>query len=227
MNDDSDHEQVELSQNSPDDSVVDEVYSGESVEPANEEDASLPKELVDSQVLAQAMQELMDIRSILERRLSYDKAKELAFNRLYMELDDIKRDRFFEENRSLFIDLMLLYDRLETAKTQYSKGQLSDLVSFQDELLEIMIRRDIKMIDLVEDIFNPTIQKAVGTENVRDPDKHRKVLRIVRNGFYCGSRVLRPQDVVVGRFKPDPRAVQDEDDKDSADERDQKGDNDV
>jgi molecular chaperone GrpE (heat shock protein) len=150
------------------------------------------------------LEELAGIRDILEKRMSRDQAKEEAFDRLYQELDALKRNKAFEEFRPLFIDLVLLYDRIQAAKTDSDSRLQTVLESLQDELKEILARREIEPITKTTEFFDPAFQRAVSTEMVASMDLNGRILRVLREGFMYRGMVFRPQDVVVGRYQFNP-----------------------
>lgn len=61
------------------------------------------------------------------------------------------------------------------------------------EKLSCRVRRSIR--------FDPRYQLAVSSEAVDSAAEDGGILRTLRGGFTCGDRVLRPQEVVVGRLK--------------------------
>ena len=151
--------------------------------------------------LAELVENVTFIRNLIESRLCQDKTKELALNRLFDELDVIKRNKEFENNRSLFIDLILLYDRIQSTLNESEKTVHGILYSLQEELQEILLRRNIEIIKIQTECFDPTFQKAVQISKVQSPDLDRKVINILREGFQYQSIILRPQEVVVGRYE--------------------------
>lgn len=151
--------------------------------------------------LAELVENVTFIRNLIESRLCQDKTKELALNRLFDELDVLKRNKEFENNRSLFIDLILLYDRIQSTLNESEKTGHGILYSLQEELQEILLRRNIEIIKIQTECFDPTFQKAVQISKVQSPDLDRKVINILREGFQYQSIILRPQEVVVGRYE--------------------------
>lgn len=151
--------------------------------------------------LAELVENVTFIRNLIESRLCQDKTKELALNRLFDELDVLKRNKEFENNRSLFIDLILLYDRIQSTLNESEKTVHGILYSLQEELQEILLRRNIEIIKIQTECFDPTFQKAVQISKVQSPDLDRKVINILREGFQYQSIILRPQEVVVGRYE--------------------------
>ena len=159
--------------------------------------------------------ELVDVKTQLAllkeeivERLRYDKAKESAFERLYAELDELKRDSAFNQLRPLYADLILLFDRIDNL----SEGQHHDdipaadylitLKTFRDELRELLYRRGVEIIRTDQTKFDCTWQRAVGTEDTIHDQEDSYVSRVVRKGFTAEGRLIRPEEVIVKRFKP-------------------------
>lgn len=147
-----------------------------------------------------------ELSNAFRARLSYDKAKEEAFDRLYTELDATKKSAAQDSIRPLLLDLVLLYDRMEQMHQQAASGEglvsAEAVASFVGELLEVLFRRDVSLIESQSGCFDSTYQKAVGVLDVQDPADHQKVDRVVRRGFKLVDRILRPEEVVVRRFVP-------------------------
>jgi molecular chaperone GrpE (heat shock protein) len=153
-----------------------------------------------------------DLTGVVKARLSYDKVKEEAFERLYVELDELKKNAAIEHIKPLFLDLILLYDRMEhvhqeaAAKADDGTIVLGTLKSFTDELLEVLSRRDVWLMEILSSTLDYNHQRAIGVEDVTDPAQHQQVAKVVRRGFRLGSRVLRPEEVIVRRFAEPPRS---------------------
>ncbi len=141
------------------------------------------------------------IRDIVENKLSQNIIREKAFESLYTELDAFKRDKPFEDHRSLYIDLILLYDRIELNNEKCSEFNQDILQSLKEELRELLQRRDITLITNCEINFDPSYQRAISVQKVDSLDLDGKVLYIMREGFEYNGKVLRPQEVVVGRYQ--------------------------
>jgi len=150
--------------------------------------------------------EVSSLSQTVENRLNYDATKEKAFDRLYAELDELKKNATFEQIRPLYMDLILLYDRIEN--TQYELS-LSDSIpstvinlfnSISDELIEILSRREIELIKNNTTSFDPVYQRAIGTQPTCLIDENNQVDRIVRRGFIFRDRVLRAEEVIVKKY---------------------------
>jgi len=147
--------------------------------------------------------ELSNLRQIVDNRLSYDKVKEDAFERLYGELEDLKKNAIFERNRPLFIDLILLFDRLENYRQTdvEESSQFTHLLkSFSEELLEILCRQCIDIIASSK-TFDPTIQRAIKIELTSEKEEDNKVSEVLRKGFRYFDNILRPEEVIVKKCK--------------------------
>lgn len=148
--------------------------------------------------------ELADIRELIDQRLSRDKVNEEAFDRLYRELDCAKRNATVLEHKSLFIDLILLYDRM-TAASEGGSAEASSwrdvVLSLRDELVEVLKRRDIEPIKVPSGIYDPRYQKVVRIEAAETAAEDGKVLEVLREGFCSGETVIRPQEIVLVRVK--------------------------
>ncbi|KUG25441.1 hypothetical protein ASZ90_004735 [hydrocarbon metagenome] len=154
-------------------------------------------------LLRQSNIELSNIKQIIENRLSYDKVKEGAFERLYGELEDLKKNSFFERSRPLFIDLILLFDRLENYRQtdiEESSKFTHFLKSFSEELLEILCRQGIDVIASSK-TFDPTIQRAIKIEITSEKEEGNKVSEVIRKGFRYFDNILRPEEVIVKKIK--------------------------
>lgn len=157
--------------------------------------------------ISQLATELFPLKNMFESRLRYDKTKEEAFNRLYTELDDLKKNSIIDRNRPLFIDLILLYDRIEN-KLLESKQSTSKMSTFEhflktlsDELLEILNRQGIEVIRITSTIFDPAFQRAIGTEFTTVKEENNEVAKVLRKGFKLHDRLLRAEEVIVKKFK--------------------------
>ncbi|MDY0152128.1 MAG: nucleotide exchange factor GrpE [Candidatus Cloacimonas sp.] len=164
-------------------------------------DESVGDDSVDSpQLEGQVLHELITIRELLEGQLLKYISRDKAFEKLYEELDYLKRNRAFEDNRSMFIDIALLIDRVSTASKESSEHCRCVLISIQEELLEILDRRDIEVMNEGSNVFDPRYQKAIRTEEVDDESLNNRIVRVLRPGYMFRDIVLRPQEVVLGRF---------------------------
>lgn len=157
-------------------------------------------------ILSLLSSELSSLSRAVETRLSYDDTKEKAFERLYAELDELKKNSAFEQIRPLYMDLILLFDRVEN--TQYELSQSASIPitliklfnSIRDELVEILSRREIELIKNNTVSFDPVFQRAIGTHPTFHIEENNQIDRIVRRGFLYRDRVFRAEEVIVKKY---------------------------
>ena len=179
-----------------------------------EEDSSIPIHPQLIETLTEISAELSALNSTVENRLQYDKLKEEAFERLYAELEELKRDAAFQNVRPLYSDLILFFDRIESTRLELAQStpeasSLSHLLeTLSDELLEILLRREVEAIQTTLSSFDPTVQRAIGTEPVSIEADNNQVARVVRKGFKYRDRILRAEEVIVKKYcEPNGKAV--------------------
>jgi len=68
-----------------------------------------------------------------------------------------------------------------------------------EEVLEVLYRRDIELIEDRPKSLDIEFQKPVRRIETDDPGEDRAVDQIVREGFRLSGLILRPQEVVVKR----------------------------
>jgi molecular chaperone GrpE len=156
--------------------------------------------------------ELASLNRMVESRLRYDQVKEEAFERLYAELEDLKKNAAFEQLRPLYMDLILLFDRIEnivqdTGQSPITTALLSDVLeTLSDELLEILYRREIEPINATG-TFDPSVQQAIGTQPTAVEAENNQVARVVRRGFRYQDRILRAEEIIVKKYSATDRLV--------------------
>ncbi len=153
--------------------------------------------------------EFSSLNRTIESRLSYDKVKEEAFERLYAELEDLKKNSAFEQLRPLYMDLILLFDRSENIRqdidgsTTAPSPQKDVLKTLSDELLEILYRRDIELINTTDSMFEPSVQRAIGIQPTSSEIENNQVARVVRRGFRYREHILRAEEVIIKKYSPE------------------------
>jgi len=147
-----------------------------------------------------------ELKELFETRLSNDEAKNKAFDKLYEELRQYKDDFLFQSEKPLLLDLLLFYDSLNWFQESLIKQEMSpDVIadSFQyliDEFLEVLYRRDVMPID-ESTSFDAKIHKAVKVVPADSEEDNNKITQVLKRGFARADRGLRPEEVVIARFK--------------------------
>jgi molecular chaperone GrpE len=177
----------------------------ESFAPPSLETALLsPGEADEPEFPAARAEEVSDsiLRALVAERLSYDLTKEEAFQRLYSDLEHYRaltNSQFF---RPLYLDLILLLDRLEAGLGGLPPGGEGRalLESLQAELEEVLARRGVERMEVLLSAFDAQRQRAVEVVATEDLSEHLTVARVVRPGYEADGAVIRAADVMVRRL---------------------------
>ncbi|HEX4019928.1 MAG TPA: nucleotide exchange factor GrpE [Acidobacteriaceae bacterium] len=109
--------------------------------------------------------------------------------------------------RPIFIDLILLFDSLQQTRTWVSSSTRQSNEAFENrlsvleaELLEILLRRDVQKLEETGTKLDRQRHRAVKTVATANPEEDNQIREVIRAGFAVGERVLRPADVVIGKF---------------------------
>lgn len=161
-----------------------------------------PAEPADSQaVLSQVASDVAALRELFQSRLADDTVKAEAFERLYRQLDDGRRERDVSRQRILLLEIVHVRDRVELLETALNEGPAVDareaLESIAAELDELLARRGVVPIVAPNDHFDPATQEAVSRRGDGGAIEAMRVVEVVRPGYRCGDYVLRPTQVVV------------------------------
>lgn len=145
----------------------------------------------------------------VEARLSDDRVREAAFDKLYAELKGYKEDFVRVAERPLLLDLCLLYDSMsffqQRLREDLGRPERSEAVAdaFQllvDELLEVLYRRDVVPMDPAT-TFDPTVHRAVQLQAAAGPADDNRVAQVLKRGFLRDDKPLRPEEVAVYRWR--------------------------
>ena len=154
---------------------------------------------------------LNNIKAELASRASYDAAKEKAIDKLSEELK-LYRDNFiFQSQKPVFVELIMLYDNLEQTLNLVEDGQTHDaatcltvknnLRNIKEELLEILYRRDVTPFVEHPETLDYKLHKTVGTVATGIEGENNKVDSIRKTGFRWNDKVIRPEEVVIKKYR--------------------------
>jgi len=159
-------------------------------------------------MLSTLQQNFTSLLQVVTNRLSYDKTKEAAFDRLYKEMEELKQDQELSQMRPLYIDLILLIDRMNNIyNDKLEVGEknpelINTLQTLSHEVLEILYRRGVELIVAPSNRFDPKIQQVVEVIPTKNPSEDNLVVHMVRHGFKYKDVVLRPEEVVIKKYQP-------------------------
>jgi molecular chaperone GrpE (heat shock protein) len=157
-------------------------------------------------------EELRWLRRAFEDRFIYDETKEEAFRRLYTDLEHFKQVAAAYQFRPIYLDVILLLDRLMLLRDGQDSSSpcAAILESMQDELMEILARRGVTVVEATGDAFDPKCQRAVDVVTTSLQEMNHTVEKVLRPGYACDDSILRPADVVVRRFVASAETTEEE-----------------
>jgi molecular chaperone GrpE (heat shock protein) len=138
--------------------------------------------------------------------LTPDPAQQTAVEKLYEELKLYRDDFVAASEKPLLLDLLMLYDSFHwfhqsLVKQDSSPEVIADAFQYLvDELLEVLYRRDVVPMEPAER-FDRTHHKAMQIQPAATEEDDNRIARTLKRGFLRRSQVLRPEEVVVSRFK--------------------------
>ncbi len=169
--------------------------------------------------------ELAEMRDEIERLTEQvtqvnerESSLERVFDTLHAELSDYKNDFLYEHLKPVVRPLLFLFDSIEqfdseVAMTQNSApnptptpGTLAAFVVrenveyFRDQLVEALQVCEVTIMEAPRGAFNSKFHKAVDVMPV-EREKDGTIVRVVRSGWFLNGQLLRPAEVVVGKFR--------------------------
>jgi molecular chaperone GrpE len=113
------------------------------------------------------------------------------------------------ESEELFLELIELFDALEFLRNYMSdnleslhpSGQhlLKYIATIENQLLKILQKREVKLIDFQDNYPDFRYCKVVDIE-VRNDLENQTITKIIRRGFSMGDKILRPVEVIVSKI---------------------------
>ena len=176
--------------------------------------------------------ELAEMRDEIERLTEQvtqvnerESSLERVFDTLHAELSDYKNDFLYEHLKPVVRPLLFLFDSIEqfdseVAMTQSvlpnptpTPGTLAASVVrenidyFRDQLVEALQVCEVTIMEAPRGAFNSKFHKAVDVMPV-EREKDGTIVRVVRSGWFLNGQLLRPAEVVVGKFRAPGKPTQ-------------------
>ena len=176
--------------------------------------------------------ELAEMRDEIERLTEQvtqvnerESSLERVFDTLHAELSDYKNDFLYEHLKPAVRPLLFLFDSIEqfdseVAMTQSAApnptptpGTLAAFVVrenieyFRDQLVEALQVCEVTIMEAPRGAFNSKFHKAVDVMPV-EREKDGTIVRVVRSGWFLNGQLLRPAEVVVGKFRAPGKTAQ-------------------
>ncbi|MCK4981105.1 MAG: nucleotide exchange factor GrpE [Candidatus Delongbacteria bacterium] len=146
------------------------------------------------------------VSDLFKEKITADEVKEKAFEELYSQLDSYKRNFVDTAMKPFVHDLLLFYDRITTEIDHCEVNEKLDksegMVTFKDELLEILYRNDITRIEksIEGEKFNAEKSNAVEKIETDEDAKDNTIKAVLKEGFKKGETIIRPEIVQIYKY---------------------------
>lgn len=152
--------------------------------------------------------QLADLRRAFDEKIRDDAAKGELFAKLYADLARYRDDFVFANITGRVLkDVVQLFDRVDdllgagVLAGMQPEEIAEHLRSFRSEILHMLRRQEVSIVDTSPGSFDEMVQEAVDVVPVAHREDDQKIVAVLRRGFRHRGRLLRPESVVVGRFK--------------------------
>ena len=172
----------------------------------------------DSDVL---VDEIKELRAEMERLSDQvasvndrETALERVFDALHGELSGYKNDFLYEHLKPVVRPLLFLFDSIEQFEGEVTMAEATGAATgvlsapvvhenvrhFRDQLVEVLQVCEVTIMETPSGPFNAKLHKAIDVMPVaREQDN--TIVRVVRAGWFLNGQLLRPAEVVVGKYR--------------------------
>ena len=154
--------------------------------------------------LVELRQALEDLQEQFSEKITRDDAKRLLISKVVERMEKLESDFLFREFRKkLFLDVIMLYDRVVRLSKDKEWTDLEDEVlgSIATEILQVLKQQCVVRVVASSSAFDESIQEALDVVETSDESMDATVSEILRDGFVYRDVLLRPQGVVVRTFR--------------------------
>ena len=169
------------------------------------------------------------LRERFDKHIDRNDVQGKAFDTLHAELQGYKNSFLLNElHKPVIRNLVALYDsflRLEEVLPavggrdvgppvdEFVQGVdkfVRNMRNFRVELREVLARLDVETYEDRHDALQAErlgtldrkLHRPVEVESISDPDRHNRVVRVHKQGFYWRGRVFRPAEVTILQHMP-------------------------
>jgi len=144
-----------------------------------------------------------------ESKIHYDEVKNRQITVLHQEVQSQREGLHWRILRPIFLDLIMLYDDLETECVRFTNtseiGKV--LLDFRATVEEILFRHGVEKYSSDTSAFNKESHRSIRTVTTTDPALDLLIAHRIRNGFKYEGHILRPEWVETYRFVPDSKGA--------------------
>ena len=149
------------------------------------------------------------ILTVLEDRAAFDRARESAIDKMHGELQVFKQKGIDYARKEVLLSLLLLYDNVQEclARIEADSDSHASVDFLREILLETLFREDVEPMEFDDDRVRRQRHKIIRTVPTEDPALDHTVEQVTRRGFVWRDTVLRPEHVVVRRYRGEQRVA--------------------
>ncbi len=160
--------------------------------------------------LEEIAREQQRLTEYFDEKLRLDASRDEMIDRLHGELQDHRSDMMKKVLLPVLRDLIRLNDQLRKfveARRGYSEDQrdwgnlLENVLSFGEDIVDILDRYGLATFEESGDKFNPRTQRAVSTTDTDDATLDKTIAERLRPGFRWDEQIIRSEEVVVFRAR--------------------------
>jgi molecular chaperone GrpE (heat shock protein) len=150
---------------------------------------------------------IAELTQLFKEKIDHDEAKKKLIEIMTTQLQQYEKNFVFEKfQKRVFLDLIQLFDRIEDVKRHVTSSELEDfcvhLDSFQTEILQILGRHGVTLIENAPKRFNEDFQEAIVRKSTPNPEEDNLIVEVTKRGFlYQGVILLRPEMVAVAKYE--------------------------
>jgi molecular chaperone GrpE (heat shock protein) len=163
-------------------------------------------ELVDA--TARIEHELRRLAEFFDDKMRYDGARDQIIDRLHKELQHHRDDMLKSLLLPVLHDVIRMYDQLRKfveARRGFPPERrdwddlLANVLTFGDEMLDILERYGLVSFEEEGEKFNPRTQRSARIIETEDPTQDKTIAHRLRVGFRWGTRIIQNEEVAVYR----------------------------
>lgn len=170
------------------------------------EDESEKEEFTLATRLTKLETNVAELTQLFREKIDRDEAKRELIKTVTTKLQQYEKDFIFEKfQKRVFLDIVQLFDRIEDVRKHANLPESEDfnvsLESFRTEILQILGRQGVRLIENPPKKFNTDFQEAIERKPTSNPEDDDVIIEVMNKGFmYQETVLLRPEMVVVEKY---------------------------
>ena len=170
------------------------------------EDESEKEEVTLATRLTKLETNVAELTQLFREKIDRDEAKRELIKTVTTKLQQYEKDFIFEKfQKRVFLDIVQLFDRIEDVRKYATLPESEDfnvsLESFRTEILQILGRQGVRLIENAPKRFNMDLQEAIERKPTSNPEDDDVIIEVTQKGFmYQEPVLLRPEMVVVEKY---------------------------